>query len=143
VTEPLKVLPRRDFLKLAADALLGLGGLLALWGLLRFFSYQPDPGPPSEFDLGDPAAYPPGTRALLPGVPAALYNEGGSFSALSLTCTHLGCTVEADDQQGFLCPCHGSRYDRDGRVLEGPAGAPLRTLRVEVDEEGVLWLYTN
>jgi cytochrome b6-f complex iron-sulfur subunit len=134
---------RRDFLKLATDLLFSLAGLLGLGGLLRFFSYQPDPTPPSEFDLGEASAYPPGSRTLLPDVPAVLYNEHGNYTALSLTCTHLGCTVEADEEDGFSCPCHGSRYNRDGLVLQGPAQKPLRALRVELQEDDTIRLFTN
>ena len=35
-------------------------------------------------------------------------------AAISLVCTHLGCTVNRVET-GFLCPCHGSQYDSDGR----------------------------
>lgn len=49
----------------------------------------------------------------------------GEFAALSPICTHLGCTVEV--QGTFLvCPCHGSTYERSGRVIRGPAERPLR-----------------
>jgi len=45
------------------------------------------------------------------------------------TCTHRQCTVDYDrDQNIFVCPCHGSRYDLEGKVLKGPAEKPLRNL---------------
>jgi cytochrome b6-f complex iron-sulfur subunit len=136
-------LPRRDFLKLSTDLLFGLGGLLGLRGLLRYLSYQPDPPPQTEFNLAAASGYPVGSRTLLPEVPAVLYNEQGKFIAYSLACTHLGCIVEAQGESYFLCPCHGSRYDRHGRVLAGPAREPLRALRVEEQEDGTLRLYTK
>jgi Rieske Fe-S protein len=71
-----------------------------------------------------------------------IYNKSGQYAALSLTCTHLGCTVE-EDGEGFLCPCHGSRYNQDGLVLAGPAKASLRPLRIEKTEENTLRLYTK
>jgi Rieske Fe-S protein len=134
-------LSRRDFLKLSIDALLGLGGLIGIAGLVRFFSYEPDPGRPTEFDLGDASAFPDGSRTLRPDIPAAIYNRGGEFSACSLICTHLGCTIEADGEDAFLCPCHGSRYDRDGKVLAGPAQSPLPKLRVERLPDNTLRLH--
>ena len=137
-----KITTRRDFLKLITNALFGLSGLLGLGGLARFFSYQPNQGPPTEFDLGDAANFPIGSRALRLDIPAVIYNNGDEYVAYSLTCTHLGCTVE-EDGEGFACPCHGSRFDRDGLVLVGPAKKPLRQLRPEVIEANMLKLYTK
>jgi Rieske Fe-S protein len=56
--------------------------------------------------------------------------EGDSFIALSLICTHLGCTVSVTPE-GMVCPCHGSRFDRSGKVLSGPAEKPLVRLTIE------------
>lgn len=56
--------------------------------------------------------------------------EDGSVAALSPTCTHLGCTVEISGPR-LVCPCHGSTYDRDGRVLQGPAERSLTRFRVD------------
>ncbi len=134
---------RRDFLKLFTNFLFGLGGLLGLGGVVRFFSYQPDPGPPTEFDLGDANDFTPGSRTILPDIPAVIYNNSGALTAYSLTCTHLGCTIEPDGEADFACPCHGSRYTKDGSVLKGPANKPLRQLRLEKLEDNTLKLYTN
>ena len=49
---------RRDFLKLARDVLLSLSGALALGGLFRFFDFDPNPAPRTEFDLGPAEDYP-------------------------------------------------------------------------------------
>jgi cytochrome b6-f complex iron-sulfur subunit len=137
------ILSRRDFLRVFTKFLFGLAGLLGLGGLIRFFSYQPDPGPPTEFDLGDAYNFPYNTRTVLPDIPAVIYNNKGIFVAYSLTCTHLGCTIEPDSEEGFTCPCHGSRYTKDGLVLKGPATKPLRQLRLETLEDHTLRLYTN
>jgi cytochrome b6-f complex iron-sulfur subunit len=137
-----KKLSRQGFIKLCTTALFTLAGLLGLGGLMRFFSYQPDPGQPSEFELGDVDSYPIGSCTILPNIPAVIYNRNGEFIAYSLTCTHLGCTVEHDDQ-GFSCPCHGSRFDKDGNVLAGPAQKALQKLQVNVLEDNTLKLFLD
>ena len=129
-------------MKVFTNALFGLSGLLGLGGLARFFSYQPNPGQPTEFDLGESVNFPIGSRTLRLDIPAVIFNNGGEYSAYSLTCTHLGCIVE-EATEGFACPCHGSRFDKDGSVLAGPAKEPLRKLRVEVMEDNMLRLYTK
>ena len=135
-------LTRRDFIKLSIKFLFGIGGLLGLGGLVRFLGYQSDPGPPSEFDLGDAAKYPVGSRTVRADIPAVIYNRAGEIAAYSLTCTHLGCTVEENSEE-FSCPCHGSRFTNNGEVLKGPAQKPLRRLEVEKLEDLTLRLYTN
>ncbi|MFZ5820258.1 MAG: ubiquinol-cytochrome c reductase iron-sulfur subunit [Chloroflexota bacterium] len=133
---------RRDFLKLARDGFLWLSGALALGGLFRFLDYEPNSAPKTEFDLGSADQFPPNSRTLLPDLPAVLLHTESGFSALSLTCTHLGCTVE-QTADGFACPCHASRFDAQGVVTHGPASQSLRKLRVEVTEAGNLVLHTD
>jgi cytochrome b6-f complex iron-sulfur subunit len=50
-----------------------------------------------------------------------------SFSALTTVCTHETCTITCFDNSNFVCPCHGSRFSTTGRVVNGPASAPLRS----------------
>lgn len=130
-------LSRRDFLKLANRALLILSGALGLSGLIRFLSFESEATPAKKFDLGLSENYPLNTRSVLPDVPAVLLHTENGFSALSLTCTHLGCTVKQDGD-GYLCPCHGSRYNADGQVEHGPATEPLPSLEVNLSEDGRL-----
>jgi len=51
-----------------------------------------------------------------------------AFSAVTAICTHQGCTITeyANANQTYVCPCHGSRFDLQGRVLAGPAFSSLR-----------------
>lgn len=62
---------------------------------------------------------------------AIIHDERG-ISAVSLVCTHLGCTV-AVTPTGMVCPCHGSRFDLKGEVLSGPADRALMRLVVETN----------
>ena len=133
---------RRDFIKATTNVLLWSGGLIGLGGLYRFFSYKPAPETPSEYDMGDLAAYAPGSRTIRPDIPAVIFNKGGEITATSLVCTHLGCSVEADGT-GFSCPCHGSKYDLDGHVTNGPAQKPLKALRVEIIDGKTLKLHMD
>jgi glycine/D-amino acid oxidase-like deaminating enzyme/nitrite reductase/ring-hydroxylating ferredoxin subunit len=77
----------------------------------------------------------PGSGAVVDqaGGKAAVYREpDGTLHALSARCTHMGCIVAFNDaERSWDCPCHGSRFDLDGRVLEGPAGAPLEAVDLE------------
>ncbi len=50
--------------------------------------------------------------------------------AVSLTCTHQGCTVAKQADGKLLCPCHGAVYDADGRVISGPAKRNLPRYKV-------------
>ncbi|MCC6957672.1 MAG: ubiquinol-cytochrome c reductase iron-sulfur subunit [Anaerolineales bacterium] len=131
------MITRRDFLDLTTKALLWLSGLLGLGGLLRYLSYQPPPPPPRRYEIGAAAQYPPGSRTVLAEVPALLVRSESGFEAISMVCTHLGCTLEYK-AEAFDCPCHGSRFDAQGRVTKGPAVEPLPRLRVEQGDDGAL-----
>jgi len=135
-------LSRRDFLKLARTALLTASGLIGLAGLWRYFSFQTEPPSPTDFDLGPASAFIPGSRTVLTQVPAVLLRTEKGFTALSLICPHLGCTVESKSN-GFACPCHGSRFDFEGRLLRGPAAKPLMVLRLDTSSDGHLHLFTD
>ncbi len=135
-------LSRRDFLKLARTALLTACGLVGLGGLMRFLSYPSQPSTPTEFDLGMGSDYAPGSRTVLPDIPAVLIQNDKGFTALSLVCTHLGCTVESQPG-GFACPCHGSRFDLEGKVTHGPASQALSVFRFETKPDGKMHMFTK
>ena len=52
--------------------------------------------------------------------------SASTFSAIDAVCTHEGCTITGADGDTYVCPCHGSRYNRSGQVTGGPARASLR-----------------
>jgi cytochrome b6-f complex iron-sulfur subunit len=133
---------RRDFLKITATGFLATSGLLGLGGLLRFMAHPTQQAAVTKFDLGPASNYPIGSRTLLPHIPALLIHTESGFSALSLVCTHLGCTVEAKED-GFVCPCHGSSYANDGSLLTGPAVKGLPKLRIERTTGEKLILHTK
>ena len=135
-------LSRRDFLKLARDGFLALSGTLAFGGFLRFLDYDPNPAPKTKFDLRPAANYPIGSRTALSKIPALLIHTDSGFSALSLICTHLGCSL-GEDESGCACPCHGSHFDAEGKVTHGPATKPLSPLRIEISEDNRVILHTS
>lgn len=130
-------LSREGFLRLVSRVPLWLTGGASLVGLLQYLSYETDPPPQSIFSAGAPDWYRVGTATVVPGARAVLYRERDGFWALSLVCSHLGCTTE-EDGGGYRCPCHGSKYDLQGRVLNGPAKQALKTVWVEADADGNL-----
>ncbi len=80
------------------------------------------------------AAIQPGQGAVVDahlGKVAVYRRPDGSLQALSARCTHMGCIVAFNDaERSWDCPCHGSRFDTSGRVIEGPAGAPLDVVEI-------------
>jgi cytochrome b6-f complex iron-sulfur subunit len=133
---------RGDFLRISGTAILTVCGLLGLGGLIRFLDTQTDPVPPTDFDLGQASNYAVGSHTLRPEIPAVVLRTTSGFTALSLVCTHLGCTVESKPE-GFACPCHGSRFDAQGKVTRSPAKKSLHSLRTGITSDGKLHVYTN
>ncbi len=72
----------------------------------------------------------PGEGAVLkfgPAKTACYRDKSGTLHAVSARCTHLGCIVAFNSaEKSWDCPCHGSRFDVDGLVLQGPAVDPLK-----------------
>jgi glycine/D-amino acid oxidase-like deaminating enzyme/nitrite reductase/ring-hydroxylating ferredoxin subunit len=63
---------------------------------------------------------------------AAYKDERAEIHALSAVCTHAGCIVDWNSaERTWDCPCHGSRFDRSGRVLQGPAVEELAARSVD------------
>jgi Rieske Fe-S protein len=57
---------------------------------------------------------------------AVYRDEQGVRHECSAVCTHLGCIVSWNSmEKTWDCPCHGSRFDKDGRVINGPANSDL------------------
>ena len=70
-----------------------------------------------------------GNRAGDPTFGGFLTRDQGQLRAFAITCPHLGCSYAFDDhKRHFVCPCHGSEFALDGRVLHGPATSPLSHL---------------
>jgi cytochrome b6-f complex iron-sulfur subunit len=75
------------------------------------------------------------------------------FVALWWKCPHLGCTVpwKPDDPSmdtlepkgRFNCPCHGSIYDRYGKIIQGPAPRPMDLFGVSFSPDGKVLINTN
>jgi 3-phenylpropionate/trans-cinnamate dioxygenase ferredoxin reductase component len=98
--------------------------------LVRGRLSKADPTPATALTNGE-------ARVLqVDGEKLAVYrDEQGSLHAVSAVCTHLGCLVEWNRaEETWDCPCHGSRFDVDGGVIQGPAKRDLE--RTELWAEG-------
>lgn len=123
---------RRMFLQLG----FWVTGIASTWGIFRFLSYEA-PGEKllSSITLDDPSVYLRGTALFVPEVKAWLVRDDSGLYAVSATCTHLGCSVNGEDDR-FVCPCHGSEFDLSGKVLQGPATSALVHYEVSLSEDG-------
>ncbi len=136
---------RRSFLTMVVGAGGALWAAVAAYPLYRYYiAPEVEVDNTIEVDAGDPAQYAPGSisRIAFGKKPVFLLAEGGGvFMAVSAICTHLGCVISPnDDNSGFMCPCHGGKYTRDGTNVGGPPPRPLDTYHTEVREDGNLWI---
>nr|P08980.2 RecName: Full=Cytochrome b6-f complex iron-sulfur subunit, chloroplastic; AltName: Full=Plastohydroquinone:plastocyanin oxidoreductase iron-sulfur protein; AltName: Full=Rieske iron-sulfur protein; Short=ISP; Short=RISP; Flags: Precursor [Spinacia oleracea]7QRM_D Chain D, Cytochrome b6-f complex iron-sulfur subunit, chloroplastic [Spinacia oleracea]7QRM_L Chain L, Cytochrome b6-f complex iron-sulfur subunit, chloroplastic [Spinacia oleracea]7ZYV_D Chain D, Cytochrome b6-f complex iron-sulfur len=89
----------------------------------------------------------PGDRTLtqgLKGDPTYLVVESDKTLAtfgINAVCTHLGCVVPFNAAENkFICPCHGSQYNNQGRVVRGPAPLSLALAHCDVDDGKVVFV---
>ncbi len=69
--------------------------------------------------------------------PVALEKLDQGYQAILMQCTHKGCTVNRGGGM-FTCPCHGSEFDAQGKVLEGPAQKDLLKLTTQIEDEKII-----
>lgn len=129
---------RKFFIKLGAGSL-AIAGAGATAFALQYLSpnalYEASP----VVAVGRPEHYPMDSVTLEPrfGIFIVHWTEG--FYALSAVCSHLGCLCVWKEEAGMIgCPCHGSAFQRDGRIIAGPAPKPLPWLRMWMTDEGEL-----
>jgi cytochrome b6-f complex iron-sulfur subunit len=120
---------RREFLNIAWLASLGfltvsVAGATYLFAMPRFeagefggvYSY----GPVSSLPSSDA---PPANE---PQIKLWISNTETGVMALYKVCTHLGCLYNWNEQEvKFICPCHGSQFQKDGKYIQGPAPRSL------------------
>jgi cytochrome b6-f complex iron-sulfur subunit len=131
-----KPLNRREFLNFTWLVSIGFftfttAGVTYLFALPRFkegeFGGDFTVGPVGE--LPDTAAAP----SNFPKVKLWISNTEGGLLALYKVCTHLGCLYNWNTQDvKFICPCHGSQFQKDGTYIKGPAPRNLDRFVVRI-----------
>ena len=129
---------RRDFLGLAAiwSAVGALG--VALIGTLRLPMPSVFPESGSRVKLGPAGQYAVAPMTAVPEHRLFVFRDQGGLYAVSAVCTHLGCVVGLQEDGGFFCPCHGSKFSSDGLVTAGPAPRSLAFLALSISPAGQL-----
>ena len=80
-----------------------------------------------------------GLRTTHDETPLILVNAGGEVRTFLAVCTHQGCPLGWNAvQQLIRCPCHGSAFNTDGRVVNGPATAPLTRMETIAERGRVM-----
>src|SRR6185436_3474456 len=141
-TSPL--LTRRAWMGLAWGAF-SAASAAALAATGRFMFPNVLNEPPQQFKAGFPNEYGVGVDerwkekfgVWLVRTTEDIEQHAAGFYALSVTCTHLGCTPNyLSAENKFKCPCHGSGFRTTGVNFEGPAPRPLERVRVVLADDG-------
>jgi cytochrome b6-f complex iron-sulfur subunit len=126
---------RRAFLSLVGVSAMGVAGLGTSVTAVRYLWPEVLFEEDTRFAVGRPEEIAPGTVLVLPEHKVFIVRDDVGFYALSSTCTHLGCMTRYEKENGrIFCPCHGSQFAPDGRVVGGPAPRPLPRLELAVED---------
>lgn len=83
---------------------------------------------------------PPGKGKILDinGASVCVFNDNGAIKGLSPVCPHLGCDVEWNDSENtWDCPCHGSRFEGNGNLKNGPSRRGLDSINVKIEGDDI------
>ncbi|PID91010.1 MAG: hypothetical protein CSA96_10540 [Bacteroidetes bacterium] len=125
---------RRQFFHRVLRSVLVATGALAAFAYFRPFIPRRK-GQEGRIVLGRARDFPVDTYRYVEKGDLFVYRDHEGVRAVSARCTHLGCIVQQEGD-GFACPCHGSFYDLNGRVLSGPAPRNLPWYRVQEMPDG-------
>lgn len=138
---------RRSFFTIAGWGVFLVTMLAYAWETLGpkgfFFPkvlFEPSP----VFSVGFPSSFAENTITTLKSRKVFIARDGNSFKAISVICQHLGCAVHwTKEKNVFECPCHGSKYYRDGVNFAGPAPRPLYHFQISLSDDGKLIVDTR
>jgi cytochrome b6-f complex iron-sulfur subunit len=128
--KPKVPLNRRDFLDKTWKGLGLLAGveLTGMVSLYLFSGKEKNAEVPKQLlEAGPAESFAPGSvTGFMGGRFYLARQQDGGFIALSLRCTHLGCSITwEENQKRFLCPCHASSFTISGEVMNPPAARAL------------------
>lgn len=132
---------RRDFLGMAAVGAVVMSALALFAGMFRMSKPNVRYEEATKFKIGKPENFPVGMVKKLDDKGVFIFSSDDGLHAISCVCTHLGCIV-AVTETGFQCPCHGSKYDENGKVIGGPAPRNLAWLEISRGVDGSLMVDT-
>jgi cytochrome b6-f complex iron-sulfur subunit len=136
---------RRDFLNEVAAGALGIAAVGATIVTLKYLSPNVLFEPPTRFRVGTPDDFPVNSVTYFQDQKVYIVRtrEGGFFAETAV-CTHLGCITQWNPEIGQIqCPCHGSKFNRDGKVEHGPAPKPLPHFALRLMPDGTLLVDTQ
>jgi len=130
---------RRDFLNEITLGALGVAGLGGTALTYQYFSPNVLFEPSSTFRAGNPDLYSVNSVTFLQDQLVYIVRTDAGFYAVSAVCTHLGCITQWKPEANMIaCPCHGSKFHRDGKKIEGPAPRPLPHYAINLTADGEL-----
>ena len=94
-------------------------------------------GAPAADAIAKTADVPVGSGVIV-GEIVVTQPAAGEFKGFSATCTHAGCTVAEVADGTINCLCHGSKFNLDGSVANGPATKPLTPESVSVQGDSIV-----
>jgi len=130
---------RRDFLSEITVGALGIAGLGGAALTYQYFSPNVLFEPSTTFRAGNPDLYPVNSVTFLQDQQVYIVRTPAGFYAVSAVCTHLGCVTQWKPEANMIaCPCHGSKFQPDGKKMEGPAPRPLPHYSINLTADGEL-----
>jgi cytochrome b6-f complex iron-sulfur subunit len=103
-----------------------------------------------DYTTGDPPDLNATGKFYIVKVDDPVQVEGGAvvaqdgIQAIYQVCTHLGCLIPFQAAENrFICPCHGSTFERDSSYVRGPAARALDQFELEVDADGIITVDTG
>ncbi len=135
-TEKDHSISRRYFLELISAGAIGISAAGALALTANYLSPNVVKEPPTKFKIGMPDEYPPGSVTLDKEQKVFIVRaKEGNFYALSAVCTHLGCITNWKQEEDIIaCPCHGSRFSKEGVKVAGPAPRSLPRYSMSLED---------
>ena len=150
-------LGRRQFMNLLTFGSITGVALGALYPVVKYFIPPSSGGAGSGVTAKDAlgndivvseylTSHPAGDRSLAQGLKGdptyVVVKDGGEIAnyGINAVCTHLGCVVPWNGSENkFICPCHGSQYNDEGKVVRGPAPLSLALAQAEVQDDKLIF----